>query len=162
MLSIQSLSSADKAWVAQFTMEHWGAEIIVAHNTIYHPSTLPGFLAFQDVKKVGLVTYHIAANQCEIVTLNNLHHGQGIGTALVNAVKEVAHQSKWRRLWMITTNDNLNALRFYQKRGFELVTIHRHAVEQARWIKPTIPLIGDGGIPIRDEIELEMMLDDSA
>ena len=82
----------------------------------------------------------------------------GIGTALLEAVKAVARQSQCRRVWLITTNDNLNALRFYQKRGFALVKIQRNAVEVARQLKP-IPLIGANGIPIRDEIELELRLE---
>jgi RimJ/RimL family protein N-acetyltransferase len=73
-------------------------------------------------------------------------------------VKEVARQHGCQRVWLITTNDNLNALRFYQKRGFELVAVHRRAIDEARKIKPEIPLIGEYGIPIRDEIELEIAL----
>jgi len=58
-----------------------------------------------------------------------------------------------------TTNDNLNALRFYQKRGFVLAAVYPEAIERARKIKPTISLIGYEGIPLRDEIELEMPLE---
>ena len=63
-------------------------------------------------------------------------------------------------MWLITTNDNLNALRFYQKRGFELVAVHRHAVDESRKIKPEIPLVGENGIPIRDELGLELALNE--
>lgn len=62
------------------------------------------------------------------------------------------------RVVLFTTNDNLHALRFYQKRGFDMVQIHRNAVEQARTLKPEIPLIGMDNIPLRHEIELEMLL----
>jgi hypothetical protein len=61
-----------------------------------------------------------------------------------------------------TTNDNLNALRFYQKRGFVLVSVHRNAVIKSRQLKPEIPLTGNDGIPLRDEIELEMLLESAA
>ncbi len=56
----------------------------------------------------------------------------------------------------------MNALRFYQKRGFVLVAIHRDALDISRKLKPEIPLIGNDGIPLRDEIELEMILNDTA
>ena len=79
-------------------------------------------------------------------------------SAEIEAVKEVACKAGCRRLWLITTNDNLNALRFYQKRGFALVAVHRNALEISRKFKPEIPLIGADGIPLRDEIELEMIL----
>jgi GNAT superfamily N-acetyltransferase len=77
---------------------------------------------------------------------------------LINAVVEEARKRNCTRIFLITTNDNLNALGFYQKRGFELVAIHRGAVNESRKIKPGIPLMGNDGIPLRDEIELELTL----
>jgi ribosomal protein S18 acetylase RimI-like enzyme len=155
---IRPLDPGDRDWVAQFTVEHWEAEFIVAHGEVYRPHNLPGFVAIQEGKKVGLVTYTIAGDSCEIVSLDSLRPSMGIGTALVEAVKAVARQSRCRRVWLITTNDNLNALRFYQKRGFALVKIRRNALEAVRQLKP-IPLLGADGIPIRDEIELELTLE---
>ncbi|MBS1248898.1 MAG: hypothetical protein MAG431_00468 [Chloroflexi bacterium] len=95
---------------------------------------------------------------CEIVSLDSLEEGHGIGTKLVEAVHQVAVENACERLWLITTNDNLNALGFYQKRGFELVAVHRGAMEESRRVKPKIPEIGHNGIPIRDEIEMEIVL----
>ena len=82
----------------------------------------------------------------------------GIGTALIDAVKDVATMARCKRLWLITTNDNMAALHFFQKRGFMLVAVYPNALEQSRKLKPEIPLIGIDGIPLRDEIELEMPL----
>jgi len=60
------------------------------------------------------------------------------------------------RLWLVTTNDNVDALRFYQRRGFCLVCVHRGAVDHSRaHLKPEIPLAGNNRIPLRDELELE-------
>ena len=157
-MNIRSLSPADRDWVARHVAEHWGAEIVVAHGTLYHPAELPGFVAEMDGVVAGLVTFHIAGDACEIVTLDSLHPGQGIGTALIEEVKAAAGAAGCRRLWLITTNDNLHALGFYQKRGFRLVAVHPGAVDAARKLKPEIPLIGNDGIPIRDEIELEIVL----
>lgn len=56
-----------------------------------------------------------------------------------------ARQCGCRRLWLITTNDNL-------------VAVHPNALKAARKIKPQIPLIGNWRIPLRDEIELELAL----
>ena len=105
-----------------------------------------------------MITYRAEGNACEIVTLNSLVEGRGIGTALVQAVREVAVNAGCKRLWLITTNDNLTALRFWQKRGFWLVRVHRNAIADSRRLKPEIPLTGEHGIPIRDEIELEIVL----
>ena len=136
-------------------IEQWGAEVVVAHGTIYEPHKLTGFVAAQAAQElpIGLITYQLQDNQCEIVTLDSLQPRQGIGSALIEAVKDVAKQSDCERIWLITTNDNLKALRFYQKRGFTLAALHRNAIEQARKLKPQIPAIGIDGIPIRDEID---------
>jgi DNA-3-methyladenine glycosylase I len=93
---------------------------------------------------------------CEIVTLDSMNAGAGVGSALIETVRETARQSGCQRLWLVTTNDNLNALRFYQKRGLRLVALRPNAIEESRRIKPQIPLIGNDGIPLRDEIELEI------
>ena len=155
---IRPLADADRAWVAQFIAQRWGAEIVVVHGVLYRPHTLPGFVAERGTEQLGLATFHTEGSACEIVTLDTLHSGIGIGTALIDAVKERARQAGCKRLWLITTNDNLNALRFYQKRGLALVAVHRNALEESRRIKPEIPLIGSDGIPLRDEIELEIDL----
>ena len=152
----------DRAWVSRFIAEHWGAEIVVSRGVVYHPQDLPGFVAIQEGEKVGLVTYNIEGESCEVVTINSTQPSSGVGTALIEAVRDIAIKSRCKRLWLITTNDNLNALRFYQKRGFVLVAVHRNALDVSRKLKPEIPLIGDDGIPLRDEIELEMMLDNTA
>ncbi len=158
---IRPVDSDDGDWIAQFITERWGAEFVAAHYEVYHCRDLPGFVATEGEKKVGLLTYKIVAGDCEVVSLDSLQPCVGIGTGLIEAVKAVASESGCKRLWLVTTNDNMNALRFYQKRGFAMVKINRNAIEFARNLKP-VPLIGDEGIPLRDEIELEMMLGDSA
>ncbi len=107
---------------------------------------------------MGLVTYFLAHRSCEIVTLASLTSGKGIGTALVRAALKSAAARQCRRVWLITTNDNTGALRFHQKTGFSLVALHREAVSKSRKPKPGIPDRGGDGIPIRDEIELEIRL----
>jgi len=156
---VRPVDSDDAEWIAQFIAERWGAEFVVAHYEVYHCRDLPGFVAIEQEEKVGLVTYAIAGDDCEVVSLDSLRPSVGIGTGLIDAVKAEAVESGCKRLWLVTTNDNMNALRFYQKRGFVLVKINRNAIEFARNLKP-VPLIGAESIPLRDEIELEMMLGD--
>ncbi len=158
--AIRAVEPNDRAWTAKFIAQRWGAEIVVAHGKVYHPHELPGFMATENDDRVGLVTYHIDGNACEIVTLDSLYPNRGIGTMLIDAVKLAFQQSRCARLWLITTNDNVHALRFYQRRGFVLAALHCGAVNEARKLKPEIPLIGMEGIAIRDEIELEMEIGD--
>ncbi|HVO42864.1 MAG TPA: GNAT family N-acetyltransferase [Aggregatilineales bacterium] len=157
-LTVRPLEAADREWLRDFSRAAWGAEIVVAHGVIYRPHELPGFVALDGATPIGASTFQIEHHQCEIVTIASLRERMGVGKALINAVVEAAQRWNCTRVWLITTNDNTNALRFYQKRGFRLVAVHRDAVMAARALKPEIPLIGLDGIPIRDEIELEMLL----
>jgi DNA-3-methyladenine glycosylase I len=156
--TIRRVEPQDGDWVLSLVRE-WGADFIVSRGRRVFPNLLPGFCAIgSEGERLGLATYEIIARECQMVTLHALRLHRGIGTALTAAVREAAVSAGCRRLWLITTNDNLDALRFYQRRGFELVVVHRDFREVARRLKPSIPLIGNYGIPIRDEIELEVAL----
>jgi N-acetylglutamate synthase-like GNAT family acetyltransferase len=155
---IRPTSTADRSWMREFIEEHWGDEKVVVHGTILYPAELLGFAAEHNGAIVGLVTYHIQEDGCEITSLDSTEEGMGIGTALLESVIWTATEADCNRLWLITTNDNLNALSFYQKRGFRLAAIYPGAVDNARMVKPSIPLAGENGIPIHDEIELELHL----
>ena len=148
----------DRGWIVGLLTEHWGSTQIVTRGRLHQADELPGFMAFQGDDPVGLITYRIDGRECEIISLNSLREGIGIGTALLNAVREAAVSAGCRRFWMITTNDNQRAIRFYQKYGFTIAAIHRNALEQSRKLKPSIPLTGIDGIPLKDEIEMEIFL----
>ena len=93
--------------------------------------------------------------EVELIALATDPHGQGAGGGLIDAVMDRARGEGVSAVWLVTTNDNLRALRFYQRRGFRLRALHPNAVTRARQqVKPGIPLTGEDGIPVRDEIEL--------
>lgn len=158
-ITIRPITEQDRAWVLDIFVKHWGRDIMVNRGITHYAAHLPGFVAERNGERVGLVTYDVRDGKCEIVSLNSLRQGQGIGGMLIDAMKDLARQRQCKRLWLTTTNDNLNALRFYQKRGFALVAVHHDAITEARQLKPEIPLIGYDGIPVRDELELEMIVD---
>lgn len=133
---------------------------MVSRGRIHEPTELPGFVAVKDGDLAGLATYEVRNKDCELVTFNSLVPGIGIGSALLSTVRAAASSAGCRRVWLITTNDNTRALRFYQKRGFRLAALHRNAVAASRALKGQIPLTGLDGIPIRDELELEYLLGD--
>jgi len=162
---IRNLSHNDQSWVKRFLVEHWEDSRIVTPYTIHQADQLPGFMAIytgddklRQGEIVGLITYHIQGNRCEIVSLDSLIEALGIGSALIDSVQRAAKAKDCHCLWLVTSNDNLLALRFYQKRGFQLSHLHRNAMERVRLIKPSVPLIGNDGIPLRDLFELEMVL----
>ena len=158
MFQIRPKNNDDHHWVVDLLQKHWGATKMVTRGKIHHPDKLSGLVAMEVGQPVGLVTYRIDADECEIVTINSLIEQQGVGSALIGAVKDFAAAAKCKRLWLITTNDNMDALRFYQKQGFKLVAVYPNALEQSRRLKPEIPLTGKDGIPLRDEIEMELFL----
>jgi GNAT superfamily N-acetyltransferase len=155
-LGIRPVQAGDLAWVQRLLQEHWGATRIVSRGRVYQADALPAFAVVLDGAPAGLVTYRFAEGECEVVSLNSLIIGGG--RPLIEAVRGAAITAGCRRLWLITTNDNLGALRFYHKIGFVLAALHANALDVSRRLKPSIPLIGIGGIPLRDEIELEMIL----
>jgi ribosomal protein S18 acetylase RimI-like enzyme len=89
------------------------------------------------------------------VVIRSIDQWEGVGTALIHAVEEEAERQGCRRAWLITTNDNREAIRFYQRRGWDWVAFHRDAVTRGRRLKPEISELGAFGIPIRHELEFE-------
>ena len=148
----------DREEVRRYLRQHWGSHMIITRGRVHNASILPGYVAFHGEDIVGLITYNIEADQCEIVSLNSSIQRVGIGTTLLKAVEMRAVDQNCSRLWLITTNDNQSAQHFYQKRGFKIVAIHHDAIKESRKLKPEIPLFGVDGIPIRDEIELALDL----
>ncbi len=157
-IHIAPLSPADTNWVSHAIVTRWGAEIVIIHVEIYHPAELTGFAAFVSEEPVGLVTYMVNGNKCQIVTLDAWLEGQGVGTALIDATRVAAYHAGCVRLFLVTTNNNTHALRFYQKRGFVISDVRINEIEKSRKLKPQIPLQDEEGLPIRDEIKLESLL----
>ncbi len=166
---IRALKPEDRNWVADFLDSHWMSTKIVSRGQIHYGHLLPGFAAFPgnseeeadpNAKAIGLLTYRLEEDrpQVEVITINSQECNKGVGTALIETLRTVAIENGIKRIWVITTNDNLNALRFYQKRGFRLAALYPNAISESRKLKPQIPIIGEHNIPLTDELELEMLL----
>jgi len=156
---ISEIESDDKILITNFITDSWGSSISVSKWKVHNTASLPGFICRENDKINGLITYNIENNECEIVTLDSEINNKGLGTKLVNKVLDKAKENNCKRVWLITTNDNSNAIRFYQKRGFEWVGFYKDAVKVSRKIKPEIPEFGNDKIPIKHEIEFEYRLD---
>jgi N-acetylglutamate synthase-like GNAT family acetyltransferase len=157
-IEVRAAEASDRGWMLE-VVRGWGADFVITRGRKVYPADLPGFIAEDPKgKKIGLLTYEIVGDQCEIVTLDAFEQFSGIGSALMSRAADTARSAGCKRLWLITTNDNLDAVRFYQRRGMTIAAVHIGAIEQSRRLKPSIPEVGSYGIPIRDEIEFEMML----
>jgi N-acetylglutamate synthase-like GNAT family acetyltransferase len=155
---IRPVTKKDRQWVAALLKEWWAGPLIITRGKTHRADELPGFIAEENGKAIGLITYEKSGKEGEIVSMNSLAEGKGVGSSLAEAVKDACTKDGCQRLWLVTSNDNTKALRFWQKRGFRLAAVYPGAIEQTRKTKPDIPLTGNDGIPIKDEIELEMIL----
>jgi ribosomal protein S18 acetylase RimI-like enzyme len=158
LFQIREKLTTDNTWIADVATKLWGSIKIISKNHIYNILDLPSFTIVSNGKPCGFIAYAKERDETEIVALYSASEKQGFGTALIERVKNIAKQNKCQSVWLMTTNDNTQALRFYQKRGFFIKAIWINTIEEQRKIKPTIPLLGNDGIQIRDEIELAMYL----
>ncbi|HEX4702868.1 MAG TPA: GNAT family N-acetyltransferase [Pseudonocardiaceae bacterium] len=155
-MTVRPIAPADRPTVQRLQVELWGSEISVGHGVAFRPAELAGFLAEDDGKIVGMLTYvQPDPTTLEVVTIDAMRQHQGIGTVLLDAAMTAAADLGARRVVLTTTNDNVDALRFYQRRGFRLVTLRPGAVHNSRQLKPEIPLTGAYDIPLTDELDLE-------
>lgn len=144
--------------VNRFLEEHWFSTDMIVRGTRIDMTKAQGILARDGGGIAGLLTYAVRGGVCEILSLDSLRPGAGIGTSLVGRAVEIARRGRCEKVIVVTTNDNINAIRFYQKRGFDMARLYRNALDVSRKMKPEIPLIGENGIPLKHEIEFEMKL----
>jgi GNAT superfamily N-acetyltransferase len=157
-VSIRPASGADQSWMESVLTEHWGSARVVTRGRLHDALACPAFVAQEGGEPVGLATFRIAGDECEILTMNSLRSGRGTGRRLVEAVLRTAKRNRCRRIWLVTTNDNRNAQGFWEHVGFSLAAVHKDSLIEARKLKPEIPRFGEGGVPMTDELEYERFL----
>lgn len=153
-IQIKEITPDDSAWLEKLIENEWGGNPLVVRTVSYFPHKMAGFVAFHGDERIGILSYEIRKETCEIIIFEVFDKFKGIGTKMLEALKELAREKGCKQIYLMTTNDNLDALRFYQKRGFTISGIHIDSVKKSREIKPSIGLTGDFGIPVRDEIDL--------
>jgi ribosomal protein S18 acetylase RimI-like enzyme len=159
VIEIRPVSEVDRQALLDHVVEAWHAESVVAHGEAMYPAQHPGFVALREGEIVGHVSYRGDDDRCEIVSIDAQPKHEGIGSLLMGAAIQAARDEGYAVVWLTTTNDNLDALRFYQRRGFRLCALRPGAVDQARaTLKPEIPEIGSYGIRMSDEFDLELRL----
>ncbi|MDP9296590.1 MAG: GNAT family N-acetyltransferase [Actinomycetota bacterium] len=154
--SVRQLQPVDLSWAEALIDRRLGGRLQARRGELIDVLDLPGLAAERRGEPIGLLTYRETEKEgCELVCIAAETEGQGAGTALVKALRDRVPAGT--TIWVVTTNDNLDAFGFYQRRGFILRAVRPRAVERARReLKPSIPEIGANGIPIRDELELEL------
>jgi aromatic-L-amino-acid/L-tryptophan decarboxylase len=162
-MEVRAASDDDRREVAALWTERWGSRRVVSRGRMHEPLDYPMLVVSgPDGHIAGALTYDVRAGELEAVTVDAFVRGAGVGRALIEAAAAEGRQLGCRRLWLMTTNDNTPALRFYQRCGMTLAALHRGAIAESRRLKPEIPETGLDGIPIRDELEFELRLDGGA
>jgi N-acetylglutamate synthase-like GNAT family acetyltransferase len=158
-VQVRRVSPDDRRWIAEvITAEFASTRLVSRGRVLEDASILDGFIVENDGRPVGCALWHEIDGDAELAVIATTYRGAGAGTALLDAVVDYSRASGWNRLWLITTNDNTDALRLYQRAGWDWVAWHRDAVSDARPLKPELPVTGAHDIPIRHEIELEFPL----
>jgi GNAT superfamily N-acetyltransferase len=155
-VTVREVREDDRPWLAEVAATMWASPRMVSRGRLTEDvSSLDGYVAELDGERAGLALVRVERDELELVALASIVERRGVGGALLEAVEAEAARRRVRRAWAVTTNDNVTALRFYQRRGWELTKLHRDAVTDARRLKPEITAVGDDGIPIRHELEFE-------
>ena len=157
-MELKKINQGDRDRINDFIIHQWFTMQMVVHGESIDLGKAEGWYACEDNEIIGLITYRITRNEMEILSLDSLIENKGTGTALLNQTISEARNAGLERVRLITTNDNLHALRYYQKRGFDMIRFYHNALDDARKIKPEIPLTGMDGISLKHEIELEYIL----
>lgn len=157
-MECERISSLNRNLVNEFIKQHWHTTTMIIRGKEIDLAKTDGFYFREGKDIIGLITYIVYDNILEITSLDSLHENQGIGSKLVEVVIQEAEDRKFQKIVLITTNDNINAIRFYQKRGFDMVRLYHNALDISRKMKPEIPLIGENSIPLRHEIEFELSI----
>ena len=152
------IKDSDRPEVGEFIERHWGSRVVMSRGKVFYPEREEGFLERRDGMLIGLLTYHINDGM-EILTLNSDLEGEGIGSSLMLNAIERARQRGCHKIWLTTTNDRLRVIGFYQRLGFRMTAIHLGVVDEARKIKTQIPLLGERGVPIHDEVVMELAVE---
>ena len=158
-MHVRRATQDDRAWIAEAITDAFASTRLVSRGRVHEDaSSLDGFVVESDGRPVGCALWHEVEGDAELAVIVTTYRGAGAGTALLDEVVDYARAHDWKRLWLITTNDNTDALRLYQRAGWDWVAWHRDGVSQQRTLKPELPETGAHGIPIRHEIELEYPL----
>jgi ribosomal protein S18 acetylase RimI-like enzyme len=158
VIEVRPLGADDAAWKQATLLRAWGGGLVARRGAVVDATDLDGFVAVVDGAPAGLLTYAVEGDELEVVTINADDPGRGVGRALMDAARAKALEVGARRMWLITTNDNARAFRFYQRWGMDLAALHRDGVTESRALKPSIPLTGYDDVALRHELEFELLL----
>ncbi len=156
--TVRPVTDHETAWRRSILEQGWGSTEVARLGQLIDATGLPGFVAELEGRRAGLATFALRSDGMEVVTIQSLVEGRGVGRALMDRLRSEAATAGARRLWLITTNDNVRAFEFYQRWGMDLVRVVPGGVKRSRRVKPGIPATAANGIELRHELEFELPL----
>ena len=157
-LTVREKNENDKELINAELKEIWGSELLITPGGVYKDvNNLEGIIIEYEGKFAGIILFAMQKNEMEIVEIHVKVPGIGIGRELLERVKAIAWKGKYKRLWVSTSNDNGEALKFYHKHGFSVVNIYIGFMQEVRKYKPELSTTGIDGIPLLHQIELEII-----
>ena len=155
---VSEITPADRDWVATTLVQEWTSTSVARGGELVEAAGLSGSLATLGGRRVGLVLVNVSEGEFEVVAISTTRPRSGVGRALMERCFAEARATACRRVWVVTTNNNVAAIAFYQHVGLDLLALHRNAVRASRKLKPTIPVRDAEGVRIDHEIEFELLL----
>lgn len=158
VITVRALGAADVDWRDEQLRTAWGSTAVARLGELVDAAGLDGLVAEIGDRRAGLLTYRVVGDEVEVVSIQTDPDTVGVGRALMDEAARLAEARGARRLWLVTTDSNVRALGFYQRWGMRVAAIHADGVARSRVLKPSIPFVDEHGVPLRDEIELELPL----
>lgn len=147
MFSIIPIRGDMRPEINRYIREEWAGPLVATRGVLHDTSQAEGFAAVDQGELLGYALYAVENAQCEILVLHSLRENQGVGRALIQAVVGVAEENRCRRVWLITTNDNIHAIRYYQRAGFALAAVHIGGIKESAQAEALHPPAGERGHP---------------
>src|SRR5215831_7846323 len=153
---VREATDEDRTVVRDLFSRDFGRTRIVAFGELMDLDQMPALVAVMHAEPAGALAYRLLGDALHIVALatDPMWQRSGVGGHLIAEAELLARRLQLKRLVVATTNDNLPALYFYQRRGYVLIhlepnSIIHHTQQQVS---------GFAGIPVRDEVRLEKKL----
>lgn len=146
----------ERSCIREFVERFWQEQTQLTFDEKFVVTKLPAYIAKVKSQTVGFVAFAEKEDSTIIVALGVLpqYQNAGIGKGLIEAVEDEAKRLHKKKLLVSTSNDDLPALAFYQRLGFQIYDVKPNVIAE----KHGAILKGIGGIPIRDELRLQKAL----
>ena len=154
-MRIRKLEDQDSDWAERLISSLFGSSRVVSGRILHETNLLPGLVAEDEATRIGLLQYRIENSRCEVVILIAVRKREGVGTALLQALRRTEEVSKCSRIWLITSNNNKRGQAFYGAMGMVQCAVYPNAIADSRKLKPENPEHDKEGRAVTDEIEYE-------